>query len=120
MPAPEYLPEWDIEFLEMLLQDVMDAGNFGRKQENRGVALRMVKKSNMLLSLAARTQDYFPLLKTYKLFLPFGMLAYAVRFCWLRLTGKREWVNSNALKQATQRKRLYEHFRLFEDDHSIQ
>lgn len=105
-------------FLEELVIDILDGGNFGRKNDGRGAGLSIVKESNIISSLAARTKYHFPFFEKHRFLLPFGMVFCTCRFVYLRVTGRYNWVTSETIKEAKLRKEMYGEFHLFEDDPS--
>ena len=110
----DWCTEYDESFLSQFISDIISAGNFGRKDLTRNAGNNIIKKDNYISSLAYRTRSHFGFTRSYPILLPFGMIAYACRFIWLRLTGKREWVTSENIRDAKERKKLYEQFKLFE------
>ena len=109
-----WCPEFPDDFLDFFIRDIIDGGNHGQKNRNRSGGINMVKESNVVLSLSARTKYYYPFFKTHKYLLPFGMIAYMCHFFFFFLTGERKWITSDVIKEAKDRKKLYEQFELFQ------
>ena len=106
--------KFDNEFLKTFIEDILNAGNFGRKTAGRSTSFNLTQKGNVIKSFASMTQNRYEFCKNYPLLLPVGMIAYIVRYVWNRLTGKAKWVKLTTIKEAKNRKSIYEQFKLFQ------
>lgn len=81
LPEKDWIGEQDDEFLSSLIEDVLSAGNFGKKEAGRRTALAMEKTS-----FAEITRDRYP--QATGLLLPVYMVVNVVRYGWLLFTGQ--------------------------------
>ena len=102
-----WVGEQDDEFLSSLIEDVLSAGNFGKKEAGRRTALAMEKTS-----FAEITRDRYP--QATGLLLPVYMVVNVVRYGWLLFTGKKQVIRLSTFAGTKERNKLYGQFRLFE------
>ena len=107
LPEMDWVGEQDDEFLSSLIEDVLSAGNFGKKEAGRRTALAMEKTS-----FAEITRDRYP--QATGLLLPVYMVVNVVRYGWLLFTGKKQVIRLSTFAGAKERNKLYSQFRLFE------
>ena len=106
--------EFDDDFLRSVIEDFVAAGNLGKKNPARASENNIVRESNPVLSLATGAKDFFPFADKYPILLPLAMVFFVCRFIWLRLTGKRKWMDAASIKEARDRKNLDSQFHVFE------
>ena len=102
------------KFLESFIEDILNAGNFGRKTGGRINALVLSNNSNKLKAFAALTKKRYAFCKKYPVLLPIGMVMYVLRYIGTRLTGKYRWIKLSTIKDSKSRKKTYEQFKLFQ------
>ena len=109
LPKQSWAGEWDELFLAALIEDVLAAGNFGKKEAGRAVSALMQRTS-----FAEMTQNHYPQANTVTI--PFYMIAYIIRYVILMLRGKRRLIMPSTILGAKERNDLYRQFRLFEKE----
>ena len=107
LPEMDWVGEQDGEFLSSLIDDVLSAGNFGKKEAGRRTTLALNKSS-----FAEITRGRYP--QATGLLLPVYMIVNVVRYGWLLITGKRRVIKLSTFAGAKNRDKLYRQFRLFE------
>ena len=107
LPEMNWIGEQDDEFLSSLIEDILSAGNFGKKEAGRRATLALEKTS-----FAGITKARYP--HATGLLLPFYMIVNVVRYSWLLFTGKRRLIKPSTFAGAKNRDKLYSQFRLFE------
>ena len=107
LPEMDWVGEQDDEFLSSLIEDVLSAGNFGKKEAGRRATLALEKTS-----FAEITRDRYP--QATGLLLPVYMVVNVVRYGGLPITGKRQVIRLSTFAGAKERDKLYNQFRLFE------
>lgn len=107
LPEKDWVGEQDDKFLSSLIEDVLSAGNFGKKEAGRRTTLTLKK-----FSFAEITRDRYP--QATGLLLPVYMIVNVVRYGWLLITGKRRLIRLSTFAGAKNRDKLYRQFRLFE------
>ena len=106
--------KFDNEFLKTFIEDILNAGNFGRKAAGRSGGLDLIRSKNIFKSYATMTKKRFPFCNKYPMLLPIGMIMYVFRYLGTRLSGKYKWVQLNTIKEAKNRKNIYDQFKLFQ------
>ena len=108
LPDKKWAGEWPKCFLENLMDDILEAGNFGRKQTGRS-GIQKIKHS----SLSGYIKQRVPLSREYPLLLPFAGVFYAFRYIMRVITGRTKIMELSALAGVKKRQRLYDQFQLF-------
>ena len=110
----EWAGEWEEGFLELLIRDFLNAGNFRNMSMGRqdGAALR--REGGVMASFIASTKRRYRFCERYPVLLPVGMTLYGVRYLRRLLQGKRSWITPKDIEEASERLQFYEQFRLFE------
>lgn len=108
LPKQYWAGEWPEEFLDIFINDVLSAGNFGKKEAGRRATLALEHSS-----FAEVTRERYPAARIAVL-LPFFMLANIVRYCILIIKGERKFIKPSTFTGAKKRDELYKEFRLFE------
>lgn len=110
-----WMGEADEDILEQLITDIMDGGNFGKKDEDR---YRQIK---YISNRGEHTVDQKP--TVLQLWDTIGKkaeaqgksrLAVVGEYASMVLKGERKLDNHETIRQATERKKLYSEFHLFE------
>ena len=115
------------EMLEGLMNDILSGGNFGTKDMNRYREIKYISdrgehtvSSGGILRQGLRTMNQkvyadYRTIKKYKMLLPIGYFAEGGKYIGLLLTGKRKSSGTKKmLKEAAERKRIYNSLHLFE------
>ncbi len=123
-PCPEWASQADDLICKEIIEDILDSGNFGRKDEQR-------IKSGMLISnrgkdgmnhgkwyyayqvMRTAVKDNYPIVNRYPLLYPIFLIYRTLRYVVMVLTGKRVSVHK-AIPQANKRKSIYEKLHIFE------
>lgn len=103
----EWVGDGSDDFLTALIEDILAAGNFGRKEAGRNATARMKRTS-----FAEMTRRHYPQANTITL--PIYMIAYVIRYGLLLLRGKRRFIKPSTVLSAKGRNNLYQKFQLFE------
>ena len=107
LPEQSWAGEWDEKFLTALIDDILTAGNFGRKEAGRTATMALERSS-----FAEMTKKRYPQANTITL--PFFMAVNVVRYGGLVLRGQRRFIKPSTFAGAKDRNDLYQKFRLFE------
>ena len=120
-------PETTDGLLEEFIIDILNGGNFGKKDMNRYREIkyisnrgeRTVDNKNVFVQLFGtlnqKTYSDYKWIKKSKIFLPFGWIAEGGKYVGLLVSGKRKSKNTSAmLKEAAKRKDIYSRMKLFE------
>ena len=109
-----------------LLFDMMAGGTNGRKDEQRRYESMFISDSRKLTAEKGRVRQlletasqiaygYWPVMRTWKILLPFGWLMLYIRRGYRVLRGKRTKVDYlEAYKNSSGRKELYRQLHIFE------
>ena len=108
LPKKHWAGEWPEQFLEGLIEDFLNAGNFGRQNDGRAYSLILAKDSYAEL---IRTE--FPFSRKYPVLLPCAMMIYPFRYIMKVITGEKKLVKLSTIKDAKKRNRIYDQFQLF-------
>lgn len=108
LPEQSWCGEWSDEFLSVLIEDILAAGNFGQKEVGRRATMQLKKKT-----FAGMTAARYPQAKG--ILLPIFMVVYVLRYAWLIARGERTIIKPSTFVGARDRDRLYKQFRLFEE-----
>lgn len=124
-PCPCWAQDADEALCDEVLADILEGGNFGRKDTLRATSAHMVSDSgksgtkrsklgNLWAVFHRSVAARYPVVKKYPvLYLVFYPIK-AVRYIFLMLTGKRGSL-AKALPQATVRRQLYGKLHIFEE-----
>ena len=112
--------------LSGLMQDILNGGNFGAKDQNRYREIKYISdRGDRTVSSGGIVRQGFktmnqkvranhPFLHKHKILLPLGYLAESGRYAGLLITGKRKSSGTRQmLKEAADRKKLYASLALF-------
>ena len=118
--------ELDDDLLEDVITDILNGGNFGKKDLNRYREIKYISnrnertvdsKSVLLQAFDAvnkKACDDFRFINKYRFLLPIGWLAEGGKYLGLLVTGKRKSKGtSKMLKEAAKRKNIYSQMELF-------
>ena len=122
-------PEIDGEQLENLMSDILNGGNFGKKDLNRYREIKYISNqdsktvdskniySQLMTTLNQKVCSDYPTINKHKILLPIGWIAESGKYLGLLLTGKRKSKNTSAmLNEAVKRKEIYSQMELFSID----
>ncbi len=130
MPEKEWAenPKITDELLDEFITDILNGGNFGKKDMNRYREIkyisnrgeRTVDNKNVFVqmfgTLNQKTYSDYKWIKKSKIFLPFGWIAEGGKYIGLLVSGKRKSKNTSAmLREAAKRKDIYSQMKLFEN-----
>lgn len=114
---------------DALIEDILSAGNFGRKDSaTKSVESMLIsrgkdnnQRSRMANQLIKHANELvyrrWPLSKKNKVLLPFGWIYYGGRRVWREMTGKVKKTSiKHVIKCAEDRQALYRSFKLFESE----
>lgn len=104
----------DERFLQDFIEDILNAGNFGRKTAGRSTAFKLTKDGNKIKAFAALTEKQYPFCRNNPVLLPIGMVMYVFRYIGTRLTGKGKWVKLSTIKNSKSRMKTYVQFKIFQ------
>ena len=120
-------PDLEGNYLEGVITDILNGGNFGKKDMNRYREIkyisnrgeRTVDNKNVLAQLLGtlnqKTYSDYSWIEKRKVFLPVGWIAEGGKYIGLLVSGKRKTQGTSAmLKEASKRKDIYSKMELFE------
>jgi len=113
VPEKTWSGRWDQQFLDCFIEDILDAGNFGRKDTGRAAGLKMNSEESKTVSLFLMTRNRFKFFERNPALLPVGILLYTIIYLEERITGKKKWVRIGNVQQGAKRQKLYKEFQLF-------
>ncbi len=118
--------------LDDLMVDILNGGNFGKKDMNRYREIKYISNrgehtvddrsiaSQAVSTLNKKIYSQHKIIKKYKILLPVGWAAEIGKYSALLLTGKRKTAKtSSMLKEAAARKSIYQIMELFETNTTI-
>lgn len=127
LPKQDWVGEFPEEFLEALMEDIMDSGNFGRKKDtnyevvimaniNEGGKIgRNSALTELFKSFNSISYKICPLSKKIKIILPFIWFFIVFRYLFRVITGRRKKVKiSTTVSNAGKRRDLYQQLEIFE------
>ena len=117
----------DEEIVDLLMEDILSGGNFGKKDNNRSTQTMLISdrgkdgvgKTSMinqaLKSANGVVYHNWPAARKNKLLLPIGWVYFGTRRVFRELTGKRKKTDVKKLVNgALERRELYSRFHLYE------
>lgn len=126
-PEKEWCGSGDDDYLEMMMVDIMNSGNFGMKDINRINQAKLMTDADKgkvddtsLLKQLFRTMNQkarrgMPITKKVPILLPIGWIYVGGRHLLRIQQGKRPSIDvKDMVSGANQRKEIYKEFRLFE------
>lgn len=121
----------DDELLEDMILDIFAGGNFGYKDSERMNESRLITDHSkgavddtgffrqLCNTMNTTARLHLPITKRFPILLPIGWLYVGVRHIFRVMIGKRPKINpAKMVKGATERKKIYLEFHLFEADKS--
>ena len=122
---PESLTVADDNICEEIINDILQSGNFGNKDEQyrrSGLLVSENGKDSMnkstfsvlLSKLDYAVKSHWPWLNKWKILLPFAYVVFALRYYSKVITGKRPSLTS-LMPEANRRKELYKKLEIYED-----
>ena len=118
--------ELDDDLLEDVITDILNGGNFGKKDLNRYREIKYISdrdkhtvSSGGIIRQSFKTMNSkvyadYRTIERHRILLPFGYICEGVRYIGLLLTGKRKSSGTREmLKEAAERKSLYVSLELF-------
>ena len=117
----------DDDFLQGVIEDILNGGNFGKKDMNRYRETKYISNrgertvdnknivSQVFGTLTQKTYSDYKYIKMHKFLLPIGWIAEGGKYIGMLVTGKRKSKGTSAmLKEAAKRKDIYSKMKLFE------
>ena len=108
LPKKQWAGEWPEQFLESLINDFLNAGNFGRKTVGRGSSIILERDS-----FSDLIKKRIPICQDHPALLPLATAFYLCRYVVRVISGKKKSVKLSTIKEAKKRKILYDQFQLF-------
>ena len=128
-PAKHWCGAGDDEYLSRLMADIMNSGNFGRKDANRINQLKLMPNmksgkeedvsllKQFFLTMNEKARRGMPITAKIPLLLPVGWIYVGGRHLIRIKQKKRPAIDvKNMISGAAERKEIYKEFRLFEVD----
>ncbi len=118
----EWMGNKETELSLFVLNDILSCGNFGRKDDEKRIVLRIVPRTNEKRRGSivqyfrygmASIKRIWPFFDKYKIFMPVGFIAYCFRVLLRLLTGKSKIYNLN---KGYKRRDLYKKMKWFETE----
>ncbi len=127
IPYQPWMGEKDAEVCEMLMQDILNSGNFGRNDADRWTqnkAIYNVKNQisenngmrQLIHTLNQNALEMYPRAMKCIFLRPFGWIILGIRYVFRVCTGRRKKVSSNFAKTVNMRKNLYQQLRAFQTE----
>ena len=127
IPYQPWMGEKDAEVCEMLMQDILNSGNFGRNDADRWTqnkAIYNVKNQisenngmkQLIHTLNQNALEVYPRAMKCVLLRPFGWIVLGIRYLFRVCTGRRKKVSSDFVKTVNMRKNLYQQLRAFQTE----
>ncbi len=122
----KWMGKVDEALCEKVMVDIFAGGNFGEKDEERTVqgmsisnrgkdGVKKRKFGQLIVSVNEMGKTQFPKMGKTPFFKCFCFIPLGFRYAFRVLTGKRKRINVvGNMKQAEERKKIYEQFKLFE------
>ena len=120
-------PEIDDALMYGVIEDIMNGGNFGKKDMNRYREIKYISNRNertvdnksvltqVVNTLNQKVYTDYSFINKHRIFLPVGWVAEGGKYIGLLISGKRKSKNTSAmLKEAAKRKDVYSRMDLFE------
>ena len=118
----------DNDILEGLMDDILNGGNFGTKDENRYREIKYISDrgkgtvgtSNFICqgfkTMNEKVRNDFETIGKYRILYPIGYFKEGGKYIGLLITGKRKTSGTKRmLKEAAERKKIYSKLRLFDN-----
>ncbi len=118
----------DSVLLEEILNDIINGGNFGKKDYSRYQQIKYITPrghktvdktspfkigfSNIIL----KAKSEFSFVKRYPLLLPIGCILTIFKYLFMVISGKRKLDNKKVLIDAAKRKKIYSQLKLYESE----
>lgn len=112
--------------LTALMNDILNGGNFGRKDKNRYREIKFISNrgehtvengsifSQVFRTLNTKVIDNYEFINKHRVFLPIGWVAEVFKYIGLLAQGKRKSTGTKAmLKEAAHRKNIYASLNIF-------
>ena len=109
----EWVGKQDQVFLADFMDDILSAGNFGRKDSGRYAGLNLSTGEPRVSSLAQMTMKRYKIVQDHKILLPGAMVVHGCVYFFERITGQKKWVTLKNLSDGENRNKLYKEFKLF-------
>ena len=126
-PAKEWCGVGDDDYLEMMMVDIMNGGNFGVKDKNRINQAKLMTNTGkgnvddtsllkqLFLTMNEKARRGMPITTKVPLLLPIGWIYVGGRHLVRIAQGRRPSIDvADMIAGATERKEIYKEFRLFE------
>lgn len=124
--TPSCLAHSDLKLCEDIMEDILNSGNFGNKDqqyhqsgwivsENGKDGVKKSTFSVVLGRLDSAVKLHWPWLKKWKLLLPFAYVIFTVRYYLKVICGERPSLSS-LMPEANRRKELYKQLEIYEDE----
>lgn len=128
MPILEWCESFEIEFLEAIMIDIFQSGNFGRKKDGnpqverllfRDKKTRNIGKQGIFRQLLSNgnssIESHWSIAKKIKILYLFGWIHFGIRFVIHGFGSKEKKINIvTTIRNTNGRRNLYSKFRLFE------
>ncbi len=127
-PQKEWCGVSDEEYLDKMMQDIMDGGNFGVKDKNRINQAKLMTNTGkgvddtsllkqFFLTMNDKAKRGMPIVAKVPILLPIGWIYVGGRHLLRMMQGRRPSIDvGNMISGATKRKEIYREFRLFEEE----
>lgn len=128
-PVKKWCLNGDDDYLETVMVDIMDAGNFGTKDKNRINQAKLITNTGkgyvddtsllkqFILTMNEKSKRCLPIVLKIPLLLPIGWIYVGVRHLVRIAQRKRPSIDvGDMITGATERKNIYREFRLFEKE----
>lgn len=124
MPPKAWVGPTEELLVEKLINDFLQSGNFGRKDETRAQSSffvnRSAEKSSAIkiffASMKRQTIKWKPFYKKYPFLLPVGYVGYSFRIFFQVVTGKKKMNLLRVSLKGSQRNEIYENLDIFDSE----
>ena len=127
-PKKDWCGNGDEEYLNKMMQDIMDGGNFGEKDKNRINQAKLMTNTGkgvddtsilkqFFLTMNDKAKRGMPIVAKVPVLLPIGWAYVGFRHLLRMIQGRRPSIDvGDMISGATKRKEIYREFRLFEEE----
>ena len=110
LEAREWTGKWNDSFLGVFMDDILEAGNFGKKDPGRILSSRLERNSIWWF-----VENRYPITRRVSILKPLFAVVLLIRRGLLLLSGKRKRIKLSTIIGAEKRENLYRQFGLFEN-----
>lgn len=105
---------YDNIILESMIEDILEAGNFGRKTQGRSGSYLLANEEGIIKGVYSLILREYPQIERKKILFPYYCIVYLFDFLKKRKNDEKRINVVGEIKKAKNRRKLYKEFKLFE------